>query len=211
MNVEIGTETPMIYLFWQYFFQIFDILSLEGACLWNLVAKVLQLWVPVRTLPTIDGEPVILLYCRFAAHGLRAPRGSCWWLYIIRAGKGCAEVSDGPVHMPLEGWPLVSEATRHPLVFKHAEGGCDGFLHILWVNRDLMMPFLHVNLQPAALGAKSSMLGRGKCTVLLPGWAGLKSPQKPYLQTCPTVHIVSSRPFQPQSSVAKFLVPDGGI
>jgi hypothetical protein len=32
MNVEIGTEAP-IFLFWEYLFQIFGILSLQCVCL----------------------------------------------------------------------------------------------------------------------------------------------------------------------------------
>jgi hypothetical protein len=32
MNVEIGTETP-IFLFWEYLFQNFGILSLQ--CIWS--------------------------------------------------------------------------------------------------------------------------------------------------------------------------------
>jgi hypothetical protein len=35
MNVEIGTEAP-IFLFWEYLFQIFGILSLQCINSWNL-------------------------------------------------------------------------------------------------------------------------------------------------------------------------------
>ncbi len=90
----------------------------QHSCLRNLVAEIIQLWDSPHALLAIDDEPVIL-------QGLCAPRGSCSrWLYIIHAGKGCVAVSDGPVHMPLEGCPCVSEAKRHPLVFKQAEGDC---------------------------------------------------------------------------------------
>jgi hypothetical protein len=38
MNVEIGTEAP-IFLFWEYLFQIFGILSLQ--CAWKQLEKLL--------------------------------------------------------------------------------------------------------------------------------------------------------------------------
>ncbi len=37
MNVEIGTETP-IFLFWEYLFQNFGILSLQ--CKWDICFKI---------------------------------------------------------------------------------------------------------------------------------------------------------------------------
>ncbi len=40
MNVEIGTEAP-VFLFWEYLFQIFGILSLK--CMENVQIRVLKL------------------------------------------------------------------------------------------------------------------------------------------------------------------------
>ncbi len=48
MNVEIGTEAP-IFLFWEYFFQIFGILSLQCNHLFALVVfPMLVKWMGMR-------------------------------------------------------------------------------------------------------------------------------------------------------------------
>jgi hypothetical protein len=62
---------------------------------------------------------------------------------VVHPGKSCVAISDGPVHVLLEGWSLVSEVTGHPLVLEKAEGRSS---HILLVDRNLMVPFLQVNL-----------------------------------------------------------------
>ncbi len=68
---------------------------------------------------------------------------------VIYPSKSCPAIPDGPVHMPLEGVPAVPEAEGNPLVF---EGGGDGgLLHILWVDRDLMITFPKVNVRKKKL------------------------------------------------------------
>ena len=84
--------------------------------------------------------------------------------YIIHPGKSGLAVSDGPVHVQLEGCSCIPEAKGHPL--EQAEVVGDGSpLNVLWVKAGLMAPLpqviLEKTLQPAALAVKSSMLVRG--------------------------------------------------
>jgi hypothetical protein len=60
---------------------------------------------------------------------------------VVNPGKGYLAIPDGPVHVVLEGRPCISQAKGHPLVLKKAKGGGDGgLLHVLWVDRDLIVP-----------------------------------------------------------------------
>jgi hypothetical protein len=66
---------------------------------------------------------------------------------VIDQGKSCLAVPDGPVHVALERRPCISQAKGPPLVLEQAEGGDDGgLLHILWVDRVLMVPLSKVNI-----------------------------------------------------------------
>jgi hypothetical protein len=66
---------------------------------------------------------------------------------VINPCKGCLAVQDDPVHVVLEGWPCISQAKGHPLVLEQAKGGGEGgLLHVLWVDRDLVVPLSKVDL-----------------------------------------------------------------
>jgi hypothetical protein len=101
---------------------------------------------------------------------------------VVHPGKRCLKVPDGPVHVLLKRWPCISQAKGHLLVPEQAEGGGDGgLLHVLWVDRDLMVPLPQVNLektvQPAALVVKYSMLGSGYTSGSVTRLSRRKSPQ----------------------------------
>ncbi len=65
--------------------------------------------------------------------------------------------------MQLEGWSPVPQTKRHPLILEQAEGRGDGSLFSVRLPGIWWYPFLRSILektvQPAALAAKSSMLG----------------------------------------------------
>ncbi len=101
--------------------------------------------------------------------------------YIIHPGKGGLAVADGPVYVPLEGRPRIPQTKRHPLVLEQAEGGGDGgLLHVAGFTGIWWYPFLksilEKTVQPAALAAKSSMLGSGYTSGSVTRFNRLKSP-----------------------------------
>jgi hypothetical protein len=59
MNVEIGTEAP-IFLFWEYLFQIFGILSLQCSVKVRRSAKLLARMPNAKAGPGFEPRPVSL-------------------------------------------------------------------------------------------------------------------------------------------------------
>ena len=100
---------------------------------------------------------------------------------ILHPGKGGLAVSNSPVHMPLEGRPAFLRPKGIRLYSNRPKGvvmavfcTSAGFTGIWWY--PFLKSILEKTVQPAALAAKSSMLGSGYTSGSVTRFNRLKSP-----------------------------------